>query len=314
MKSFVFTVAAIFSLQSVFAQQDSLKAQQDSLKVTRSYTTARIEGEAPHIDGKFDDVAWNQVEWGGGEFIQRMPDAGKPASVVTKFKILYDAKNLYIAFKCYDPEPSKIISRMSRRDGFEGDWVEINIDSYNDKRTAFSFTTSVSGVKGDEYVSNNGDNWDAGWDPIWWTKTSIDEEGWVAEIRIPLSQLRFADKPELTWGLQVQRLFFRNQERSQWKYIPPDAGGYVHLMGEMNGIKGIRPQKQLEIQPYIVGKTENFEKEKGNPYATGQSSAADVGLDAKIGLTSDVTLDLTVNPDFGQVEADPSQVNLTAFE
>jgi hypothetical protein len=206
------------------------------------------------------------------------------------------------------------VRRMSRRDSFEGDLVEINIDSYYDKRTAFSFTASVSGVKGDEYISNNGDDWDEGWDPIWYLKTSIDAEGWVAEMRIPLSQLRFADLEEHTWGIEVIRVLFRNQEKSQWQYIPPDAGGYVHLFGEMKGIKGIRPQKQLEIQPYIVAKTERFEKEEGNPYLTGKSSGADVGLDAKIGLTSDITLDLTVNPDFGQVEADPSQVNLTAFE
>jgi hypothetical protein len=307
MKSFLLVVAVIFCAYPVFAQQDSLKA-------TLSYTTARIEGESPRIDGKFDDPAWNQVEWGGGEFIQRMPDAGKPGSVVTKFKILYDAKNLYIAFKCYDPEPSKIVSRMSRRDGFEGDWVEINIDSYNDKRTAFSFTSSVSGVKGDEYVSNNGDFWDTSWDPIWYLKTSIDEEGWNAEVRIPLSQLRFADKPELTWGFQIQRNFFRKQEISNFQYIPPDSPGWVHLFAELKGIKGIRPQKQLEIQPYVLAKTETLEKEEGNPYMTGKSSSADVGLDAKIGITSDITLDLTVNPDFGQVEADPSQVNLTAFE
>jgi hypothetical protein len=307
MKSFLSAVVAIFCVQPVFAQEDSLK-------VTRSYTTTQVQGEAPRIDGKFDDAAWNQVEWGGGEFIQRMPDAGKPASVVTKFKILYDAKNLYVAFKCYDPEPSKIISRMSRRDGFEGDWVEINIDSYNDKRTAFSFTSSVSGVKGDEYVSNNGDFWDTSWDPIWYLKTSIDEEGWNAEVRIPLSQLRFADKPELTWGFQIQRNFFRKQEISNFQYIPPDSPGWVHLFAELKGIKGIRPQKQLEIQPYVLAKTETLEKEEGNPYMTGKTSSADVGLDAKIGITSDITLDLTVNPDFGQVEADPSQVNLTAFE
>ena len=266
------------------------------------------------IDGLLNDEAWNQVEWIGGDFRQVNPDKGKPATVQTKFKILYDAKNFYAIFRCYDPEPSKIVRRMSRRDSFDGDWVEIHIDSYYDKRTAFSFTTSVSGVKSDEYVSNNGDDWDASWDPIWWTKTSIDAEGWIAEIRIPLSQLRFAMKDEHTWGLNVQRRFFRNQENSRWQHIPPDAAGYVHLMGELHGIKGIKPQKQLEIQPYVVAKTETFQKEEGNPFATGKSSAADVGLDAKIGLTSDITLDLTVNPDFGQVEADPSQVNLTAFE
>lgn len=289
----------------------SAYCQNDSLK---TYTTARLEGEAPQIDGLLNDAAWDQVPWGGGDFRQNSPDAGAPATVQTLFKILYDSKNLYILFKNLDPDPSKIVSRMSRRDGFEGDWVEINIDSYYDKRTAFSFTSSVSGVKGDEYVSDNGDNWDASWDPIWYMKTSINEEGWIAEMRIPLSQLRFAEKPELTWGIQITRRFFRKGERSNWQYIPPNAPGWVHLFGELKGIKGIKPQKQIEIQPYVVAKTETFEKEEGNPFATGQSSSAEFGLDAKIGITSDITLDLTVNPDFGQVEADPSQVNLTAFE
>jgi hypothetical protein len=287
------------------------EAQNDS---TKHYTTARLKGAVPIIDGLLNDEAWDQVEWAGGDFRQVNPDKGKPASVQTKFKILYDAKNLYAIFRCYDPEPSKIVKRMSRRDSFDGDWVELHIDSYYDKRTAFSFTSSVSGVKSDEYVSNNGDDWDASWDPIWYLKTSVDEEGWIAEIRIPLSQLRFTNKDDLIWGINVQRRFFRNQENSQWQYIAPDAAGYVHLMAEMDGIKGIKPQKQLEIQPYVVAKTETFEKEEGNPYATGKSSSIAAGLDAKIGITSDITLDLTVNPDFGQVEADPSRVNLTAFE
>jgi Domain of unknown function (DUF5916)/Carbohydrate family 9 binding domain-like len=286
-------------------------AQNDS---TKHYTTAKVQGTAPVIDGLMNDEAWNLVDWAGGDFRQVNPDKGKPASVQTKFKILYDAKNLYAIFRCYDPEPSKIVKRMSRRDGFDGDWVELNIDSYYDKRTAFSFTSSVSGVKGDEYISNNGEDWDKGFEPIWFLKTSIDAEGWIAELLIPLSQLRFTDKAELTWGIQVQRLFFRNQERSQWQYIPPDAGGYVHLMGEMHGINGIKPQKQLEIQPYVVAKAETMEKEEGNPFVTGSEQSVAVGLDAKVGITSDITLDLTVNPDFGQVEADPSQVNLTAFE
>ena len=288
----------------------SAEAQRDSTKV---YTTARLQGDAPIIDGRVHDGAWDQVAWAGGDFRQVEPNKGEPASVQTKFKVLYDAKNLYVLFRCYDPEPSKIVRRMSRRDSFDGDWVELHIDSYYDKRTAFSFTASVSGVKSDEYASNNGDNWDAGWDPIWYLKTSIDDEGWVAEARIPLSQLRFTNKDELVWGINVTRRFFRNQERSQWQYVPPDAGGYIHLMGEMNGITGIKPQKQLEIQPYVVAKAETFEKEEGNPYLTGSASGLATGLDAKIGLTSDITLDLTVNPDFGQVEADPSQVNLSAF-
>lgn len=303
-----FTHAVVAQTQGVTAKTG---VNSDTFK---TYMTAWVKGEPPHIDGALNDAAWEQVEWGGGDFRQLNPDKGKPASVQTKFKILYDAKNLYVGVKCLDPEPDKIVKRMSRRDSFEGDMVEINIDSYNDKRTAFSFTASVSGVKGDEYVSNNGDNWDAGWDPIWYLSTSVDAEGWIAEFRIPLSQLRFADMEELIWGIEFTRIFFRKQERSLWQYIPPDAGGWVHLFGNLRGIKGIKPQKQLEIQPYVVAQTETFEREPGNPFMTGNASSVNFGLDAKIGITSDITLDLTVNPDFGQVEADPSQVNLSAFE
>ncbi len=296
---------ALILVTSLFSQDETIEK--------KSYLTARVNGAAPLLDGLINDEAWDQVEW-GGDFVQFQPNEGEAPSQPTNFKILYDAKNLYVAIRAVDSEPEKIVQRMSRRDGFAGDWVEINIDSYFDKRTAFSFTASVSGVKGDEYISNNGDNWDSSWDPIWYVKTNIDEQGWTAEMRIPLSQLRFADKPVHTWGIQFTRRFFRNEERSTWQYIPQKAPGWVHLFGELNGIEGIKPQKQIEIQPYILGKTEKFEKEEGNPFATGKSSNANVGIDGKIGITSDITLDFTINPDFGQVEADPSQVNLSAFQ
>lgn len=280
---------------------------------TRSYETAMITGEPPVIDGYLEDEAWSQVAW-GEDFIQRMPTDGAPPSQQTRFKLLYDTKYLYVGVQALDQEPDKIVRRMSRRDGFEGDFVEINIDSYSDKRTAFSFSASASGVKGEEYVSNNGDNWDSTWDPIWYLKTSLNNEGWIAEFKIPLSQLRFADKEEHVWGVQVMRYIFREDERSYWQPIARDAPGWVHLFGELRGIRGIKPQKQLEIQPYLLGQTEHFEKEEGNPYATGVRNSLDVGVDAKIGLTSDITLDLSINPDFGQVEADPSMVNLSAFQ
>ena len=279
----------------------------------KSYTTTRVNGAVPRIDGNPTDPVWDQVEW-GGEFMQRTPNEGEAPSEPTAFKILYDDKNLYILIRAFDSQPEKIVKRMSRRDGFDGDFVEINIDSYYDQRTAFSFTATAAGVKGDEYVSNNGDNWDSSWDPIWYLRTSVDDEGWIAEFRIPLSQLRFADKPMHTWGIQFTRFFFRNEERSNWQPVAQDAPGWVHLFGDLEGIEGIKPQKQLEIQPYVVASTERFEAEEGNPFATGKGSTAEFGLDAKIGITSDITLDLTVNPDFGQVDADPSQVNLSAFQ
>jgi hypothetical protein len=119
------------------------------------------------MDGFLSETVWDQVEWGGGDFVQVSPSAGADPSVQTKFKILYDAKNLYIALMNYDPEPGKIARRMSRRDGFDGDYVEVNIDSYHDKRTAFSFISSVSGVKSDEFLSNNGNSRNTTWDPIW---------------------------------------------------------------------------------------------------------------------------------------------------
>jgi hypothetical protein len=159
MKTLHVILLAFFAIPA-FSQTDS----------TKSYTTARISGEAPEIDGLEHDPAWNQVEWAGGDFRQLNPDKGKPATVQTKFKILYDDKNLYVLIRAFDPEPATIVRRMSRRDSFEGDMVEINIDSYYDRRTAFSFSASVSGVKGDEYVSNNGDEWDDGWDPIWYLR------------------------------------------------------------------------------------------------------------------------------------------------
>ena len=292
----------------------SLISWAQEVEEKKSYTTKKVSSEPPVIDGFLDDEAWSDVEW-GGDFVGHRPEYKATPSQKTQFKILYDEKYLYIGVRAFDSEPDKIVKRMSRRDGFDGDWVEINIDSYNDKRTAFSFSASVSGVKGDEYVTNNGNNWDSTWDPIWYLKTSVDDEGWIAEFKIPLSQLRFANRDELTWGIQIQRRLFRIDERTTWQPIDPNSPGWVHLFGELNGLKGIKPQKQLEIQPYVVGSAKKFPKEIGNPYKEdGNDLGGNMGVDAKIGLTSDITLDLTVNPDFGQVDADPSAVNLSAFQ
>ncbi|MDA9774501.1 carbohydrate binding family 9 domain-containing protein, partial [Saprospiraceae bacterium] len=181
------------------------QAQTAESQITNSkyYTTNAISSsEAPLIDGKHNETIWNAVQW-DGQFTQREPNEGEKPTEATDFKILYDDKNLYVALKCLDKEPSKIEKRLSRRDGFEGDWVEINIDSYHDLQTAFSFTVTAAGVKGDELISRDGNNWDSSWNPIWYVKTSSDEKGWYAEMKIPLSQLRFGKDTEQTWGLQV---------------------------------------------------------------------------------------------------------------
>jgi hypothetical protein len=278
----------------------------------RTYNT-NFTKTAPEIDGFDDDSCWNMVEW-SGNFTQTTPYENKPPTQQTEFKILYDDDNLYVFIRAFDTDASKISKILTRRDGFEGDMVEINIDSYYDKQTGFSFTAMASGAKGDEAISQDGNNWDASWNPVWTLKTSVDSKGWNAEMKIPLTQLRFGSKAEHVWGIQVMRHIYRDDERSLWQFIPKGSPGSVHLFGELHGIKNIKPKRQVEIMPYVLAKTETFEKEEGNPFADGKSSKITAGVDGKIGITNDFTLDFSINPDFGQVEADPSEVNLTAFE
>ena len=278
----------------------------------RIYRTKRVT-KAPVIDGNITDETWNTVPW-DTDFTQLSPTEGNKPTQKTKIKIIYDEKNLYLAVRCYDSEPDKIVKRLSRRDGNVGDWIEINLDSYHDLRTAFAFTVTAAGVKGEEFASLNGKSWDKSYNPIWFVKTKIDEEGWTAEFKIPFTQIRFTDKEEQIWGMQIQRMDFRLNERTLWQRMPRTVAGWISNMGELHGIKNIKPQKQIEIQPYAVGQTETFEKEIGNPFATGKRSSANFGLDGKIGITNNLTLDFTVNPDFGQVEADPSAIVLDGFQ
>ncbi|MFY0631769.1 MAG: carbohydrate binding family 9 domain-containing protein [Flavobacteriaceae bacterium] len=291
----------------------TIEAQEKKNEIPkRTYTTKAVT-TSPTVDGILNDESWNSVAW-ATDFIEQRPDENTPPSYQTKFKIVYDAKFLYIAVRALDGEPDKIEKRLSRRDGFAGDWVEINIDSYNDDRTGFSFTLTAAGVKGDEFISDNGNNWDGSWNPIWYTATNIDDKGWTAEIKIPFSQLKFGESPEQTWGLQVQRRFFRKEERSVWQRIPQDAPGWVSEFGILRGLVNIQPQKQLEIQPFLVNQFDSYPKEGANPFRDGSDFKLNAGLDAKIGITNDLTLDLTVNPDFGQVEADPGAIALDGFQ
>ncbi|WP_190811090.1 carbohydrate binding family 9 domain-containing protein [Flagellimonas sp. S3867] len=309
MKNLIIFFTLILFINNTTGAQDSTEVIRKKIYVTKS-----IEQTLPPVvDGLLNDKAWNLVEW-AGDYIEFQPDENTPPSHQTKFKIVYDSKNLYIGVRCFDAEPDKIVKRLSRRDGFEGDWIEFNIDSYHDKRTSFSFSVTAAGVKGDEFVSNNGNNWDESWNPIWYTKTNVDEEGWTAELRIPLSQLKFGKEDEQVWGLQSTRRFFRAEERSLWQRKPIDTPGWVSEFGELHGLKHIEPQNQLEIQPYTVTSAETYEAEDGNPFRDGNENDITVGLDAKIGITNDLTLDLTVNPDFGQVEADPSAIALDGFQ
>jgi hypothetical protein len=288
------------------------EAQTGKTVPKRIYDTRRVAGGAPVIDGVLDDTVWDTVEW-SGDFVQRDPADGEPPSRQSRFKVVYDDSALYFGFRLED-DPKLVRPILARRDHFPGDWIEVNIDSYQDRRTAFSFALSLSGTRGDELISNDGENWDSNWNPVWNGAARVDDEGWTAEMRIPLSQLRFSGAAKQSWGLQVNRRLFRLEERSTWQRIPKDVDGWVSRFGELRGLDGLRPKRRIELLPYGVASGERHEAEPGNPFRDGGTEELDFGLDGKFGVTSNLTLAFTVNPDFGQVEADPSEVNLSAFE
>ncbi|MCK4748836.1 MAG: carbohydrate binding family 9 domain-containing protein [Bacteroidales bacterium] len=288
-------------------------ARQDTVYPKKIYTPAEVQ-VPPVVDGWITDEAWEKVPW-AEEFQMHDPYDDRPASQVTRFKLVIDRENIYVAFRAFDTAPDSIVKRLTRRDDMDGDMVAILFDSYHDLQSAFGFVASAAGSKVDFYMSNDGQSEDITWNPIWWVETQIDDQGWTMEAKIPFSQLRFDRSSGGVWGFQVARVIFRNNETSFWQPISKESPGFVHLMGELHGLENIDPKKQAEITPYAVAGSDWFEKEPEDPYrAEGYDRSINGGLDAKIGLTNNFTLDMTVNPDFGQVEADPSEVNLTAYE
>lgn len=279
----------------------------------KTYTASTGEELEITVNGKLDDPAWQNATW-QDDFTQFEPKEGDAPAKKTEFAILYDDSNIYLAFRAYD-DPDSISLRMTRRDNLEGDLVGVGFDSYFDKRTHFMFVVSAAGVRSDNITSDDGNNEDWTWDGIWSAKTSVTSNGWTAEMKIPLTQLRFKESEEQVWGLQVFRSIFRKDELSTWQPMKRDVAGFTSQFGMLNGIRDIKPKNALSITPYAVARTERFEKEPDNPFgSSGKDNSFDAGLDAKIGLTNNLTMDLTVNPDFGQVEADPSQVNLSTHE
>lgn len=305
---YLLPIFGIFLFQNLNSQESSGTVAVPKKK----YVTKRMK-TLPEIDGVITDQAWDHLDW-GTDFVEKAPDEGKPPTYQTKFKIGYDDKYLYVALRAFDDEPEKIEQRLSRRDGFAGDRINVIIDSYHDKRTAFVFTVTAAGVKGEELATQNGQDWDASWNPIWYTDAVVDDKGWTAEMKIPFTQLRFGKAEEQVWGLNINRTFFREQERSLWQRIPNEVSGFISEAGELHGLKGLKSQKQLEIQPFTVFQYDTYEKEGSNPFRDGSDFSVNAGLDAKIGITNDLTLDLTVNPDFGQVEADPGAIALDGFQ
>jgi len=267
----------------------------------------------PVIDGKLNDDCWKNGTW-TGNFTQWIPKEGAKPTYPTELNIQYDDKNLYVAFRAYDGEPGKILRLAGARDELVGDIIGVNFDSYRDYRTGFEFSMTAWGQKIDLVLFNPA-NWDFNWNPVWKGKTGLEDSAWVAEYEIPLSQLRYSGKDEQVWGMHVWRWVSRFQEESDWEIQSKTGPGMLYNFGELRGIKGLKKSRRLEILPYALGDLKTMKKEPGNPFTEkGRAWGGNVGLDAKIGISTNFTVDLTVNPDFGQVESDPSVMNLTAFE
>ncbi|MCY4234486.1 MAG: DUF5916 domain-containing protein [Bacteroidetes bacterium] len=278
--------------------------------LSATYVTQEIQ-----IDGVLNEPAWLDAAVATG-FTQYSPTEGAPATQKTEVRILYGKSQVFISAFMRDSEPESIRRNLGRRDAYnQADWFIASIDSYFDRKTAYNFAVNAAGVQADGIYTGNrrfggGFDFDTSWDAVWDSDVRQTAEGWIVEMRIPLTMLRFSDSANQRWGINFRRIIPRLGEISDWVLIPraDRSSGTVAQYGILEGIVEIRPRRNIQVSPYTVGNALRDSEESTS------SVTADIGADLKIGLSSNVTLDATINPDFGQVEADPAELNLTAFE
>ena len=330
---FRLTVLAIFlstGLQA-FAQSREISRvdEENSKNMTAYYAEDNVT-----LDGLLDEDAWQYAQ-PISDFKQSEPVDGAPATQNTEVRILYGANSLYVGAMLYDDDPSAIEQALGRRDDYNrADWFLVSIDAYYDRRTAYTFGVSAAGVQFDAIQTGTGGRgpggggpgggggggnnaprgMDASWDAIWYSNIRITAEGWAVEMRIPYSMLRFSEAPEQTWGIHFTRRIPRLGEQAEWPHVPrTQRDNLIAQFGQLTGIQNVRPRRNVQITPYTVTRL-NTEENPEAPGSSMSSQSMDVGGDVKIGLGPNVTLDATINPDFGQVDADPAVLNLTAFE
>ena len=280
-------------------------------RATATVAHATRASHALVIDGRDDDDAWRGAQIIDAFRVFDPTEDGDPRAFRTEARVLYDDRYLYVFVRAFDPRPDSILALLARRDvKTQSDWLHLMIDSYHDRRTGYRFTVNPAGVQRDVYMSNDGDE-DMSWDAVWSVATRVEKNAWTAEYRIPFSQLRFAKSDTHTFGLAIWRDVGRTNERISWPLYRRNQPGMVSQFGELRGVDRITTPRRLEATPYTVAKDLSQPRANGT---FGRQQAASMGADVKYGLTSNLTLDATINPDFGQVEADPSVLNLTAFE
>jgi hypothetical protein len=283
-----------------------------------------VTGEI-RLDGVLDEPAWAGAPAAGG-FRQQEPDEGSPATLATTVRVLYTADRLYIGARMEDPEPERLLARILERDalveqgflnfGSDDDALFVVLDTYDDGRNGFLFATNPNGAETDALLRNENDL-NLSWDAVWSVATSVDGDGWTAEIAIPFWTLRFSSAPAQRWGLNVQRVIKRRNEYALWRSWSRDNGGLLKVSqaGSLVGLSELRPGLNLQVKPFALAAGRQEASEPGFPDASADTDGEiDVGLDVKYGVTSNLTLDATVNTDFAQVEADVRQINLTRFD
>jgi hypothetical protein len=298
----------IYAGQNDNVQKDILLSDDGKRCIFAVFTEEKLQ-----INGFLNEPAWGAVQF-QGHFTQREPEEGAPATEKTAVGVLYDKQNLYFGIKCYDSAPNKIIAREMRRDAIvdNDDYFEMVIDTYHDHRSGYYFITNPHGSKRDALLGNEGGEFNPAWDGVWTCKARIADNGWFIEMAIPWKTLRFAEQNSAIWGINFARMIRRKNEHVYWQLIPRDFGhaGIFRLSeaGSIHGMTNLRMGGNLELRPYFLGGLEN---DLNTNFATDRVS--DVGLDTKVALTANLALDITLNTDFAQVEADQEQVNLTRF-
>jgi hypothetical protein len=280
--------------------------------VARTATAVRAEIEVA-VDGRIDEISWDEARPLSG-FVQGEPTEGIPADRDTEVRVLFGEDALYIAARMWDA-PDDIATQLVRRDGRGNfDWFAVALDPNLDRRTGYQFQVSASGVQRDEYLFDD-DRSDEAWNAVWESAVQIDDKGWTAELRIPYSQFRYMSSPDpQTWGINFARRRQAGNEVSYWSLISRLQQGRVSQFGELDDVRITSSSQRIEARPYILSSLHRGPTEVGNPFFDGQEASAQVGTDLRFGLGSAFTLDATINPDFGQVEADPAVINLSAFE
>ncbi|MGH7579546.1 MAG: DUF5916 domain-containing protein, partial [Gemmatimonadales bacterium] len=282
-----------------------------ALPPLQAVTTTRATRAAvpPVLDGRDDEAVWRPAT-AIDQFLQAKPREGAPARFRTEARVMYDADNLYLFVRAFDPHPDSIVSLLSRRDvQTASDEIIVLLDPYHDRRTGYEFVVNPAGVKSDYAIYNDG-NEDLAWDAVWDVVTRIDSLGWAAEYRIPLSQLHYSAKGNVTFGLLLWRVIQRHGETVTWPLYRPSRSGFTSQFGDLTGLEGLSSPGHAEITPYLL--TQNVQGPASAGYERDQELTA--GGDLKYRVASNLLLNATVNPDFGQVEADPPELNLGAFE